>query len=54
MDRKYRGGGQGLGGGRTGSCLMGTVSVWEGEKVPELFHNSADIFSATDIYAEKW
>lgn len=35
-DRKHGGGGQGLGGGRMGGCrLMGTVAVWEDEKVLE-------------------
>lgn len=54
MDRKYRGGRQGLGGGRMGSCVMWTESLWEDDKSSRaLFHNNVNIFNTTELYTEK-
>ena len=53
-DRKENGGCQGLWEGAVGNyCLMGTVSVWEDEKVPEMDSKVAqqcELPKATELY----
>lgn len=55
IEAEWRTGVPEAGGGRVGSCLMGTVSLLQAEKRSgDLWHSNMKILSPTEVSNEKW